>query len=142
MPNICVIAYDAAVLAGQNPNVGSLIYPTATSPPTITPMQAVKVLMEMVGIPEWYVGSSSYVSTVGGSFTDVWSESCVLAYKDVTLTPNAPTFGVTLRKRGYPIMQTEILPLSDNTQAITMRDLTKAHAVNWDSAYLITDTQA
>lgn len=139
-PNIIIMAANAAQAMAQNAAVRSLYYGTGyTTMPPLRGQQALEIVAKFLGIPEWQVGSDTYVAAIGGAFLDVWDETCVLAYKDISLTPEAPTFGVTLRKQGDPSVIRWTSPEHNNTEFIDGRDASLIHRVWQGAGFLIWD---
>lgn len=143
LPNTIVFGYDSAVALSKLASIQKIVNPWPSIEVDVTPLMAAQKVAAFLGIPNCYVGMSQYTTTISGTLNDIWSDNVILAYVAEDPASNIiPTFGVTLRKRGRPEIQREIIPLSDDTTALIARDMTAEHPVYWDCAYLIKNTVA
>ena len=119
-----------------------LCNPNTTSAIPVTPELAVRKVADHFGIKNAYIGLDTYTTALGAGFTDIWSDTCIVAHVGSTDFGNANTqnFGATFRKRGRPETQIEIKSLTDQTQYIQVRDMTDSKIVNELCGYLIEDT--
>lgn len=107
-----------------------------------TPMAAVDLVKGFFGFKNVEIGMPQFTTSATGTLTDVWADNCIVAYvgKDTLARKTTQNFGCLLRKKGRPQMQKEIIPLSDETQAIMTRDIFEAKFINETCGYLIKDT--
>ena len=100
------------------------------------------VLGEIFGIPKVCVGASVY-SNDGSTFTDVWSDTLIIAYVDQNEKANrseyAPSYGYIFEREGKP----EIDTYYENGGKLKVIRATGNYCVKItaaDAAYLITNT--
>jgi hypothetical protein len=141
LPNVVIFGYDSAVALSKLESIQKLANPWPNVGIDVTPAMAASKLSSFLGIENCYIGMSQYVTTVAGTLNDIWSDNVILAYvAENPASSIVPTFGVTLRKKGRPEIQREVVPLSDETTAIIARDLSVEHPVYWNCGYLIKNT--
>lgn len=115
--------------------------------PVITSMAAASLLE----IPNVYIGKAINRSDADVA-SDVWSDNVILAYVDPGI-PNIagengvirnfdrPSFGYTLKKMGYPIID-EWRKSGDKTILIRNTDIYLPKVLGYDAGYIIKDTNA
>jgi hypothetical protein len=105
---------------------------------------------EILEIPNILIGEA-VTATDAGVVSDVWGDNVVLAYVPgadagaVEQNPEArsiyePAFGYTLRKRGYPEVDTR--DENGKLRIVRCTDLLEPKLVGMDAGYLIANTQA
>lgn len=138
-PNVCVLgAVSYKALKSHPAIVDKIKY---TSHAVVTP----ELLRELLGFDELYVGDA-VKSNDAGTFSDVWSDNCIVAYvprlaPDTPRTFYEPAFGYTLGKSGYPLVDTYV---EEGGKVFVVRntDILTAKIVGAEAGYLINDTNA
>jgi len=105
----------------------------------------VELLAEIFDIPTVVVGKASY-ATDAGTFTDIWSDNCILAYvpdkpkaENVERTPYEPSFAYTLRKKGSPQID-KYDTNGGKLHIVRCTDNLVAKLVGAEAGYIINDT--
>jgi hypothetical protein len=117
-----------------NPHVASAI--------PVTPETAVKKVADFFGIKNSYVGNAFYTTAIGAGFSNIWTDTCIVAHVGSTDfgNPNSQNFCATFRKKGRPETYIETLPGTGGTSLLYVRDLTDEKFINELCGYLIEDT--
>jgi len=141
-PDTLTMGYTSAVQLSKIPEIQMLVWGTLGSGINVTPMQAVAKVAEVFGIKYFAIGEGQYATTPTSAFSDLWTDTCNIAYvgKDTLGQSTTQNFGCLFRKDKYPEIQEEIIPLSDQTLALMIRDLFEPQFINETAGYLINDT--
>jgi hypothetical protein len=135
-PNVCVLGASSYKALKNHPAILDRIKYTQHA--VITP----DLLKNLLDFDELYIGDAVYTSEAG-SFSDIWLDNAILAYvpkqnSDVPRSYYEPSFAYTLKKNGYPLVDTYIengkVTLVRNTSIFTTK------VVGSDAGYLINDT--
>ncbi|NLO90676.1 MAG: hypothetical protein GX410_01615 [Elusimicrobia bacterium] len=142
---------------GRNPNtllLGAAAFEALSAHPKLLAriqysqlgVVTVDLLQAILGIPRVVVGEAIKVNKAGVA-SDVWGDNAILAYvapapqPGVTRSIYEPSFGYTLRKKGYPVGGT----WSSADKKIEYADITdilKPQVVGGDAGHLLFDTNA
>ena len=141
-PDTIIFGYASASQLAQVTDIQRLVAPNYAQALRITPQQACQTVANFFGIKNMYIGLSMYATSYTSALSQIWSDNCIVAYvgKDTLASKTTQNFGALLRKRGRPVVQREIIPLSDQTQALMIRDMWQIHQINDLCGYLIEDT--
>jgi len=105
----------------------------------------VELLQEIFGIKRVIVGNAVYSNDAGTAFSDIWGDTCVLAYvsetPDEARTEYDASFGYTFKKSGYP--QVDTYPeTGGKVDIVRSTDFFNPMIVGAEAGYLITNTKA
>ena len=142
LPDTLIFGFNPACSLAENTKVIQLGAPYNAAAPELTPMGAVAKVAAFLGIPNVYIGLSSYKSALGGSSTDIWGDNVIMAYVGNPSNKKSQTFGAHLELEGYPKVTKGEIPLTDGARFVHRRDCTSPFFVNALCGYLIHNTEA
>lgn len=137
VPNTMVIGYEAFDILTRHPKLKSIL---SMSRDRLLGLDDLKAIFK---IPNIAVGSGVKVNDKGVQ-SDIWGANMVLAYVPPPVggqqDRRVPSFGYTLRKRGYP--QTDTYPLPGNkVKVVRNTDIFKPLLLGADAGFLIKDVK-
>jgi hypothetical protein len=137
-PNLCLMGAATFKALKNHPKIHDRIKYSERSVVTT------EMLAQLFGFDRVLVGDSVY-SSDAGIFTDIWGDNLITAYvpqlKDqVDRTYYEPAFAYTLRKKGYPVIDS----YEESGKVLILRntDIFIPKVVGNEAAYLINDTNS
>lgn len=135
-PNTMVMGDATWRALKRHPKLKAIL---SDSRPRLVQLEDMKQIFEIENI---VIGQSVYVSDTSDSFTDIWGDNLILAYvpQGGTRTPYDPSFGYTLRKKGYP--QVDTRTEDGKLELIRSTDIFRPYLLGAEAGFLISDTNA
>ncbi len=133
-PNTMIIGASAYLAIKNNPNVINRLKYTAEK------IVTVDILKAIFGMQDIVVGEAVY-STDAGTTQFIWGPNVILAYVPDKIdsklkTPYRPSFGYTLQKSGYPMVDV-YFESGYKVQLVRATDIFDVQIVGSDAGYLI-----
>ncbi|MEW6729027.1 MAG: major capsid protein [Pseudomonadota bacterium] len=139
-PNTMVMGDATWRALKRHPKLKAIL---SDSRPRLVQLEDMKQIFEIETI---VIGQSVYVSDTSDTFTDIWGDNLILAYvpqgvpQGGTRTPYDPSFGYTLRKKGYP--QVDTRTEDGKLELIRSTDIFRPYLLGAEAGFLISDTNA
>jgi hypothetical protein len=144
-PNTMVIGYPSYKTLKRHPKLQAILSDTR---PRMVQLADLRELFEIENI---IVGMGTFVADGGDVFSDIWSDNIVLAYVPAPLPAGGgaegegnrrnmynPSYGYTLRKRGWP--QVDTRTEDGKLEIVRNTDIYRPYLLGAEAGYLISDT--